>query len=137
MVDALLREEPGRVEAGVAEVVSHRAGLASGTLSAAIADRLGFLSRESWEAMRAAALLGAEFSVAGLGLVVGRPPSALVEVVEEAIAAGVVESSGQVLRFRHALIRERLYEAMPTAVRGALHRQAAPISGLDRPCATR
>jgi len=126
VVDALLREEAVRVEAGVADVVRRPAGGRPPTsLSAAIADRLDFLSAASREVLRAAALLGAEFSVTDLGLVVRRPASQLVGVVEEAVAAGVVAPSGPLLRFRHALIRQALYEAMPAAVRSALHRQAA------------
>jgi hypothetical protein len=67
--------------------------------------------------LRTAALLGAEFSAAELGGVTGLAPAESVEVLEEAIAAGVLESAGSLLRFRHGLIKQALYEATPPPVR--------------------
>jgi DNA-binding CsgD family transcriptional regulator/tetratricopeptide (TPR) repeat protein len=70
-------------------------------------------------------VLGAEFSVADVGLVSGRPAGELAGVVEQAVTAGVVERAGGRLRFRHGLIRQVLYEQIPGSVREALHAQAA------------
>jgi len=57
--------------------------------------------------------------------VVGKPVSALVQPFEEAIAAGVLRDAGLRLAFRHPLIRQSLYEGTPSALRVALHYQAA------------
>jgi tetratricopeptide (TPR) repeat protein len=72
-----------------------------------------------------AAVLGAEFSVPDLSTVVGRTPSELVPVVQEAVAAGVLAEAGRGLRFRHGLIRQGLAQSMPAGLRSALHAQVA------------
>lgn len=90
-----------------------------------IADRLAALSADAQEALRAASLLGPEFSVTDLAAAVGSGAGALLRVVEEALGAEVLESAGSRLRFRHGLLKEVLYEAMPTALRTAFLRRAA------------
>jgi DNA-binding CsgD family transcriptional regulator len=57
--------------------------------------------------------------------VLRRPVSDLVAGLQEAAAAGILAGSGAELVFRHALIRQALYESMPTALRTALHAEAA------------
>src|SRR5205814_3265299 len=91
----------------------------------AIASRLGFLTPATLSMLSTAALLGAEFSVTDLAVVLGRPPTELMDQVREADAAGVVIESASGLGFRHALIRQALYERMPATMRVALHRHAA------------
>ncbi len=93
---------------------------------AATADRhLAALSDQARELLRWAALFGTEFPLADAAVALGRPASELVELVEEALAAGLLVASGERLVFRHPLIRRVLYERAPTAVRIALHRQVA------------
>ena len=70
-------------------------------------------------------MLGAEFSVTDLAVVTGRPAGDLIDVIGSAQAAGVVADSGHGLAFRHALIRQVLYEQMPAALRASLHARAA------------
>jgi tetratricopeptide (TPR) repeat protein len=108
-------------EAGVATLAS---GSAPGSLSAAIADRLGFVARDTREALKAAALLGVEFAVPDLAIVLGRSVADLIPAVEEACAAGVLAECGSGLRFRHPLIRAALYDEMPAPVRAAWHHDA-------------
>ena len=72
-------------EAGAAELAS---GTAPSSLSAAIADRLGFVGGPTREVLRAAALLGMEFAVPDLAIVLGRSMADLVSAVNEACAAG-------------------------------------------------
>ena len=107
--------------AGVVELVD---GDAPASLSAAIADRLGFVSRSVRETLRAAALLGVNFGVQDLATVLGRRLPDLIPAVDEARAAGVLIQSAEGLGFRHALIRAALYDEMPTAVRAAWHLDA-------------
>jgi tetratricopeptide (TPR) repeat protein len=52
-------------------------------------------------------------------------PTELVPAVRDSLQAGILEDAGTTLRFRHDLIREALYESLPTAARGALHIQVA------------
>ena len=108
-------------EAGVATLAS---GSAPGSLSAAIADRLGFVARDTREALKAAALLGVEFEVPDLAILLGRSVADLIPAVQEACAAGVLAEFGSGLGFRHPLIRAALYEEMPAPVRAAWHHDA-------------
>jgi DNA-binding CsgD family transcriptional regulator/tetratricopeptide (TPR) repeat protein len=111
-------------DAGTAELATDSAPV---SLSAAIADRLGFAAGPLRDVLRAAALLGADFAVPDLATVLGRRVAELVPAVDEACAAGVLAESDNGLRFRHPLIRTTLYEEMPAAVRAAWHRDAGRL----------
>jgi len=122
LVAALARSSGVTVTgAGTAELTS---GSAPGSLSAAIADRLGFVSGPVREVLRAAALLGVDFAVPDLATVLGRGVADLLPAVDEARAAGVLAESGSGLSFRHPLIRAALYDEIPSPVRAAWHRDA-------------
>ncbi len=108
-------------ETGAAELAS---GSAPDSLSAAIADRLGFVARPVREVLQAAALLGMDFAIPDLAVVLGRSVTDLIPAVHEACAAGVLAESGRGLKFRHPLIRAALYDEMPASVRTAWHRDA-------------
>ncbi|WP_329138373.1 AAA family ATPase [Streptomyces sp. NBC_01476] len=128
LVDALARAEAVRVTRGTAELADDRdtPGTAV-SLAAVIADRLDFLPVRVREVLRTAALLGHDFSVTNLASIVGRPVIELVSLLEEAVTAGVLESKGARLRFRHELLRRSLYETTPAALRVALQQQAAQV----------
>jgi DNA-binding CsgD family transcriptional regulator len=126
LVDGLVRGGRVAVVARVAELAAGPvAGVVPVSLAAAIGERLGGLGAEAAEALRWSAVLGPEFSVTELALLMGRPATEVAGVVEQAVAAGVVAGAGSRLGFRHGLIRQVVYEAMPGAVRAALHLQAA------------
>ncbi|MFI5954207.1 AAA family ATPase [Cryptosporangium sp. NPDC051539] len=108
-------------EPGTVDVVSDSAPQ---TLTAAIADRLGFLSEQVRGVLRAAALLGVRFAVDDLALVLKQSVTDLLPSLQEAIAAGVLADTPDGLGFRHPLIRTALYEELPASVRSALHRDA-------------
>jgi DNA-binding CsgD family transcriptional regulator/tetratricopeptide (TPR) repeat protein len=122
LVAALARSSSLTVtDAGSAELTD---GPAPGSLSAAIADRLGFVSGPVREVVQAAALLGVDFAVPDLATVLGRGVAELIPAVDEARAAGVLAESGNGLAFRHPMIRAALYDVMPEPVRAAWHRDA-------------
>ena len=122
LVAALARSSGLTVtEAGTAELAG---GSAPSSLSAAIADRLGFVAGPVREVLRAAALLGTDFAVPDLAIVLGRNVADLIPAVDEACAVGVLAESGHGLGFRHPLIRTALYDDMPAPVRAAWHRDA-------------
>jgi len=100
------------------------AGPVPGSLSAAIANRLGFVTGPVRVVLRAAALFGTDFAIPDLALVLGRETADLVPLVDQACAVGVLAESGRGLGFRHPLIRAAFYEEMPAAVRAAWHRDA-------------
>ncbi len=108
-------------EAGAAELAG---GSAPGSLSAAIADRLGFAAGPVRDVLRAAALLGMDFAVRDLAIVLSRSVPDLIPAVDEARVAGVLATSGHGLAFRHPLIRAALYDEIPAPVRAAWHRDA-------------
>jgi DNA-binding CsgD family transcriptional regulator/tetratricopeptide (TPR) repeat protein len=108
-------------DAGAVQMTS---GTAPASLSAAIADRLGFVSGVVREVVRAAALIGVDFAVSDLAVVLGRGVADLVSPLDDARAAGILTASRSDLRFRHPLIRAALYEEMPGPLRAAWHRDA-------------
>jgi DNA-binding CsgD family transcriptional regulator len=99
-------------------------GRAPSSLSAAITDRLGFVSSPARDVLRAAALLGVDFTVADLAIVLRRRVADLLPAVDESRAAGVLSETGKTLGFRHPMIRAALYDGLPEAVRAAWHRDA-------------
>jgi DNA-binding CsgD family transcriptional regulator/tetratricopeptide (TPR) repeat protein len=121
LVAALIRGSRVTItEAGAATLT----GPAPESLSAAIADRLGFAAGPMRDLLRAAALLGVGFAVPDLAVVLGRSVTDLIPAVDEACVAGVLAESGRGLAFRHPLIRAALYDEMPRPVRAAWHRDA-------------
>jgi DNA-binding CsgD family transcriptional regulator len=107
--------------AGDAELTN---GSAPSSLAAAIADRLGFVPGPVRGVLQAAALLGVDFAVPDLAIVLSRGVADLVPALDEARAAGVLAESSGGMAFRHPLIRAALYEEMPAPVRAAWHRDA-------------
>jgi DNA-binding CsgD family transcriptional regulator len=132
LVDALVREQRVRVQAGTAELVGPAGP--PGSLAAAIAGRVGFLTEPAARILGFAALLGQEFSIADLAVLTGQAEDELAGVTSEAVSAGVLAGSGERLVFRHGLIHQALYEGMPAALRVALHRHAAQaLAGAGAP----
>jgi DNA-binding NarL/FixJ family response regulator len=122
LVAALARSSSVTITgAGAAELTNDSA---PGSLSAAIADRLGFVPGSVRQVLGAAALLGVDFAVPDLAIVLGRGVAELIPAVDEACAAGVLAESGNALGFRHPLIRAALYDEIPVPVRAAWHRDA-------------
>src|SRR5690349_3417008 len=109
-------------EAGVVEVTG---GPVPDSLIAAIAQRLDFLPRKVRTILRAAALLGVEFLVSDLAIVLNRRVPELISAVDEALAAGVLKEEKDTLAFRHPLIRDALYDDIAVPVRAAWHQDAA------------
>ena len=95
------------------------------SLAAVLNDRLSSVSAQTAQILRTAALLGAKFTVTDLAVLLRKPVSELAAGLQEAVAARILVGSGAELAFRHQLIREALYASMPTALRTALHAEAA------------
>jgi DNA-binding CsgD family transcriptional regulator/tetratricopeptide (TPR) repeat protein len=115
---------------GISVTASGTAQLAAetapGSLTAAIADRLDFVSGPTRKVLQAAALLGVQFAVPDLTVVLGKTVADVMPALDEAHATGILAdaNNGTALAFRHPLIREALYAELPAAVRGAWHLDA-------------
>jgi DNA-binding SARP family transcriptional activator/tetratricopeptide (TPR) repeat protein len=117
----LLAQE-GRLTA-TGDPASLRLGIPQGVREA-IERRLGHLSRECNEFLILASVLGREFRLDALRRVSEHPGEDVLELLDEAIAAGlIVEAPGARgrLRFSHALVRDTLHEEMGTSRRVGLH----------------
>ena len=90
----------------------------------AIGQRLRHLSPACHRLLTVAAVLGREFGLAELARADDLAAEPLLDVLAEAETARVIAAAGMGrYRFSHALIREALYEHVPTARRIRLHRQ--------------
>jgi DNA-binding CsgD family transcriptional regulator len=123
LMDALVRAQRLTfTEAGAVDVDS---GPVPHSLVAAITHRLDFLPLDVRKVLQAAALLGGEFLVADLAIVLHRRVADLVAAIDEALTAGVLKDAGDKLSFRHPLIRSALYDDIAAPLRPAWHGDAA------------
>jgi DNA-binding CsgD family transcriptional regulator len=123
LVESLARS--GRLTVGQEGLVEVAGGPVPDSLLGAITDRLDFLPKEVRTVLQAAALLGVEFLVSDLAIVMGCRIAELWPAIDEARTAGVLRDGKERLAFRHPLIRDALYDDIAEAVRPAWHRDAA------------
>ncbi|MGP4098340.1 helix-turn-helix transcriptional regulator [Nonomuraea sp. KM90] len=90
-------------------------------------ERLAQLPVRTRHLLQAAAVLGRSFSVTDLAEMVGESTSGLLSMLEEAMAAGIVEATERELAFRHDLLWQAVVGTLPAAVRRALHHDAAEM----------
>jgi eukaryotic-like serine/threonine-protein kinase len=86
------------------------------------------LSKDARSALDIAAVIGREFSLEALEAASGKPRDDIVALLDEAVSLELIdEAPGARGRygFRHALIREALYDALPASTRRRLHRDIA------------
>ncbi len=87
--------------------------------------RLDLVDPDARERLGTAAVVGRDFSIAVLEGVTGASRQELVNQLDDAAAAGLVQSSDNGYRFTHALVRETLYGDLDAADRVAIHRRVA------------
>ena len=87
-------------------------------------DRLAGLPEDTVEMLRLASVMGSVFSVVDLVNAFGIPATRLVRSLAPALLEGVLVQSGKQLAFRHQLVRDAVYEDIPTSSRAALHLHA-------------
>jgi DNA-binding CsgD family transcriptional regulator len=114
--DGLIRQQAGRADIPV--------GVLPPSLRLTILRRVSFLSQETLNALKVGSVLGSTFAVQDLAVVLDTNTSALLPLLEEALAAKIlVEEDGR-LAFGHDLVRDAIYEDVPLDLRRALHMQA-------------
>jgi DNA-binding SARP family transcriptional activator len=95
-----------------------------------IGRRVSRLASECQRVLALASVLGREFSLDVLGRFSGLAPAALLELLDEALAARLITDVPGVLgrlRFSHALVRDTLYDGLAPSQRVELHRAAGRI----------
>jgi DNA-binding CsgD family transcriptional regulator len=87
--------------------------------------RVAATSDRCRELLRTAAVFGPEFPLGDVAALLGVPAARLTEPLVAAIDAGLLVDEGNVVRFRHDLLRQAVYEDLPPSGRRALHRAIA------------
>ena len=115
---ALRLAHPG----GLAGVHPEQLHLATGVRDAVRA-RLAALSPSCRSLLELAAVFGEQADLAGLQLAGGVSMAAALDAAREGVAAGVLADAdlARGVAFRHALLRDVLYDDLPSARRRALH----------------
>ncbi len=102
------------------------AGAEGDTLTAAIRRRVGRLGTTLQDTLRVAALIGLDFDSRILARATDLAPAALLDRLEGAVRAGLVEEiGGGGFRFAHGLVRDALAQAVGPARRVLVHRSIA------------
>ncbi|MBA3887620.1 MAG: AAA family ATPase [Acidobacteria bacterium] len=109
----------GKVAGGLAPVTAN--------VREAIRSRLSRLSRDAVAVIRAASIVGREFSTNIVAPMVGATPLSCLSSLDDAASAGLVEAGTTPgnHRFTHALVRDAVEAGLSTAERVRLHRAAA------------
>jgi hypothetical protein len=89
-----------------------------------IGRRLSRLSRDTDDVLAAAAIIGPEFELGVLTDVIARDEDRVLNAVEEALRAKLVDEAGATrYRFAHALVRQTLVDELSSTRRVRLHRR--------------
>jgi class 3 adenylate cyclase len=98
-----------------------------------VAQRVSHLGATAESVLRAAAVLGREFDVPTLAALVDRPEDEVLEVMDAALEASLVdEVATDRFAFRHALVAHSLLGALTSTRRARLHRRAAELLEAQR-----
>jgi DNA-binding CsgD family transcriptional regulator len=87
------------------------------------APSLGRVTPDAWRLLDVAAVMGPTFSVEGAAEVMGEPLGQLMPPLRDALASGVIVPTGEGLAFRYELVRQAIYQGVPSPIRMALHRR--------------
>lgn len=97
------------------------------TFVSAVSRRLNYLSALAHRLLEAGSVLGRPFTVHEAAGLAGMAAVDLIPAAKEAVRTGVLTSDNSELAFRHDLMREAIYDALPGAVRQVLHREASMV----------
>ena len=96
--------------------------------------RLGRLSAPANQALSVAAVLGRDFDVELLAALHDAPEDSLLDALDEAVRAGLVQETGaDRYRFAHVLVRTTLFEELSATRRRRLHRRVGEAIEKLRP----
>ena len=96
--------------------------------------RLGRLSAQTNQMLSVAAVLGRDFDVELLAALRDAPEDSLLDALDEAVGAGLVQETGaDRYRFAHVLVRATLFEELSATRRRRLHRRVGEAIEKLRP----
>lgn len=121
LLQVLLREGAISIDGGFAEV---EGSSLPPPLRVTIVRRLSFLTDDTIRTLTSASILGSQFTLTDLATTTGRSAGDLSDSLRDALRSNVVRDDGDLLCFRHDLIRDALYEDLAADIRRALHREA-------------
>jgi class 3 adenylate cyclase/DNA-binding CsgD family transcriptional regulator len=121
LLRALEEDSELHVRGGVAEVDDMTL---PATLRHTVLRRLASLPADSVELLRIASLLGRDFSLGDLATVTGRRVVDVAAHLRAAVDAAVLSGEGDMLSFRHDLIRDAVYDDITAPIRRDLHAAA-------------
>jgi hypothetical protein len=93
-------------------------------ITAVLDDHLALVSPATRDVLANASVLGRELEPALVAAVCDLPLDAIEAALREASTVGLGELRAGRFVFRHVLVRDHVYEALPATVRGTLHRRA-------------
>jgi class 3 adenylate cyclase/tetratricopeptide (TPR) repeat protein len=122
---AIIGEDSGRLSF---ELPIHELGVPEG-VKEVVGRRLAALSESARAALGVASVIGREFRLAVLEEVCGLGADALLDVLEEALAANLIEelTDQAGYSFSHGLVRETLYDQLSAMRRARLHRRIGEV----------
>jgi tetratricopeptide (TPR) repeat protein len=123
-------DEHGLFSADANAGVAARAPAVPETIRAVVRQRLRRLRPQTLRLLDAAAVVGRDFELAVLASILDCDEAAMLPLLAEAAAAGLVQPLAPVVtegRFAHALVRDALYDALPADARAAAHRHTAHV----------
>lgn len=99
------------------------------SLRAVVLDGLAPFEPETARLLRTCALLGTRFRLDHLAIVAGRPATQVLVALADTFTHHVLEGTDEAVGFRHDLIREVIYQDIPSDVRRVLHHDAGRALG--------
>lgn len=124
LLRGLLDEQLVTLEDGTARLVADEL---PARLRDAVGRRTARLSNLARDLLQVGAVLGRRFPVDLLAAVLEQPPAALLSPLQEVFDAGLLHDDGELIGFRHDLIREAVTAGMPSGVTRVLGRQAVDV----------
>ncbi|MDQ3645583.1 MAG: AAA family ATPase, partial [Actinomycetota bacterium] len=95
------------------------------SLRLTILRRLAFLPGDCLKILKVASVLGSSFSLHDLSIANTQTPLDLFELLEPALASGLVIEAAEALSFKHDLVRDAVYYDLPESARRSFHREIA------------
>jgi DNA-binding CsgD family transcriptional regulator/tetratricopeptide (TPR) repeat protein len=124
LLEGLQEDDLVRVVDGRAELTADRL---PDRLGKSMRERVEALTPEAQQLVRVASILGSRFSFEVLAAMLQRPATAIIEPLDEVMAADFLIAADDRLAFRHDLLHEAVLATLPPSLRRALHEQAAAV----------